>query len=98
MKTASLTEAKNHFSALIDRVRAGESVLILDRGIPVARIESVIPLEEGDDGRLARLQRTGALRVAREELPLELLSGDPPQPRRGGSVVEALLDERRAGR
>lgn len=98
MKTASLTEAKNHFSALIDRVRAGEPVLILDRGIPVARIESVIPLEEGDDGRLARLQRTGAVRVAREKVPLELLSRNPPQPRRGGSVVEALLEDRRAGR
>lgn len=98
VQTASLTEAKNQFSALIDRVRAGESVLILDRGIPVARLESVIPLDEGDDGRLARLQRAGAVRAAREKVPLQLILRDPPQPRRGGSVVEALLEERRAGR
>lgn len=98
MKTASLTEAKNHLSALIDRVRAGESVLILDRGIPVARLESVIPLDEADDGRLARLQRAGAVRTARGEVPLALISRDPPQPGGGGSVVEAVLEERRAGR
>jgi len=83
---------------LIDRVRAGESVLILDRGIPVARLESVIAMDEGDDGRLARLQRTGAVRPARGEVPLALISRDPPQPRGGGSVVEVVLEERRAGR
>ena len=41
MKTATITEAKNGLSALIDRVRAGEQVLITDRGIPVARLEPV---------------------------------------------------------
>ena len=41
MKTATITEAKNGLSALIDRVRAGESVLILDRGVPIARIEPI---------------------------------------------------------
>lgn len=98
MQTASLTEAKNQFSALIDRVRAGESVLILDRGIPVARLESVIPLEEEDDGRLARLQRAGAVRIAQREVPLALISRDPPRPLGGASVVEAVLEERRTGR
>ena len=38
MKKASITEAKNNLSALIDRVKAGASVLIVDRGRPVARL------------------------------------------------------------
>ena len=42
MKTATITQAKNGLSALIDRVRAGESILILDRGTPVARLEPVV--------------------------------------------------------
>ena len=41
MKTATITEAKNGLSAHIDRVRAGESVLLLDRGVPIARIEPI---------------------------------------------------------
>lgn len=98
VQTASLTEAKNQLSALIDRVRGGESVLILDRGIPVARLESVTPLDEGAAGPLARLERAGAVRAAHGKAPLELISRDPPQPRGGASVVEALLEERRAER
>ena len=41
MKKASITEAKNNLSALIDRVKGGSSVLIVDRGRPVARLEPV---------------------------------------------------------
>ena len=40
MKTATIPEAKNRLSALIDRVRHGETVIITDRGRPVARLES----------------------------------------------------------
>ena len=36
MKTATLTETKNQLSALIDQVRHGETILILDRGRAVA--------------------------------------------------------------
>ena len=42
MLVATITEAKNRLSALIDHVRGGESVLIVDRGIPVARLESAV--------------------------------------------------------
>ena len=38
MKTATITEIKNGLSAIIDQVRAGESVLITDRGLVVARL------------------------------------------------------------
>jgi prevent-host-death family protein len=98
MVVATITEAKNGLSALIDRVRGGETVLIVDRGIPVARLESAVTGAADADGRLARLERTGAIRAARKPLPLELLSGAPPSARRGSSAVKALLDERRAGR
>jgi prevent-host-death family protein len=38
MITVSLTDAKAHLSALIDRVEAGESVTITRRGKEVARL------------------------------------------------------------
>ena len=96
MKTASISEAKNGLSALLDRVRAGESVLITDRGIPVARIEPVVA---GDDpsGRLERLERAGIIRRGTAPVPLDLLRTPPPEVPDGVSAVEALLEERRTG-
>ncbi len=62
MKTASITEAKNSLTALIDDLKAGSSVLILDRGRPVARLEPVTGTEhEALDGRLSRLLRDGVV-------------------------------------
>lgn len=98
MLVATVTEAKNGLSALIDRVRGGDSVLIVDRGIPVARLESAVTLEGDAPGRIARLQRAGIVRVAREPSTSTLLSREPPRPRAGASVVEALVEDRRAGR
>lgn len=96
MLVATITEAKNRLSALIDHVRGGESVLIVDRGIPVARLESAVT---GDaDGRIARLERAGAMRPARRPPAIELLSSRPPSARAGASAVAALLEERRTGR
>ncbi len=53
MKRATLTETKNNLSALVDQVRHGETILILDRGRPVARLECVLGDAEDPEGRLA---------------------------------------------
>ena len=98
MRVATITEAKNRLSALLDHVRSGESVLIVDRGIPVARLESAVTLEEDSEGRLARLERTGAVRAAKNAPPTEMLLQRPPRLRRGASGVQAVIEERRAGR
>lgn len=98
MKKASITEAKNNFSALIDRVKGGSSVLIVDRGRPVARLEPVsAPGTPGND-RIARLIRDGTVRPPREVLIKSVLATSPPRPKKGASGVRALLDERREGR
>lgn len=97
MLTASISEAKNKLSALLDRVRAGETILILDRGSPVAQLGP--PDELSDDERLARLERAGIIRPGRgrrvplEELAQPLAPGEQP-----AGVLEALLEERREGR
>jgi prevent-host-death family protein len=97
MKKASITEAKNNLSALIDSVKGGSPVLIVDRGRPVARLEPVTGVA-GDDSRLARLIRDGIVRPARAPVPKPVLTTRPPRPKAGGSAVRALLDERREGR
>ena len=98
MKKASITEAKNNLSALIDRVKGGSSILIVDRGRPVARLEPVRGTDAGDGDRLARLVRDGVVRPARGVLPKDLFARKPPRPRQGASGVRALLEEGRDGR
>jgi prevent-host-death family protein len=95
---ASITEAKNQLSALIDRVRGGESVLIVDRGVPVARLESAMIGSVEPAGRLARLQRAGIVRPAVTAPSGNPLRGRPPRPRGGASIVQTVVQERREGR
>ena len=98
MKKASITEAKNNLSALIDGVKGGSPVLIVDRGRPVARLEAVSGLRADDDSRLAYLVREGIVRPARGVLPKALVATTPPRLKKGASGVRALLDDRRDGR
>jgi len=96
MKVKTITEAKSGLSALIDQVRAGESVLITDRGVPVARIE---PMSTSLDptGRVERLTRAGLLSPGSGAPPEELLAGPTVHAPDGVSLVEWVLEERRSG-
>jgi prevent-host-death family protein len=99
MKKASITEAKNNLSALIDGLKSGSPVLIVDRGRPVARLEPVTTSSEGDqDGRIERLVREGILRRGRGRLPPEFFTEELPRLKDDVSVVDMLLEERRNGR
>jgi prevent-host-death family protein len=102
MKKASITEAKNNLSALIDGLKGGSPVLIVDRGRPVARLEPVMngprSARSEDDGRLTRLVRDGTVRPARTAIPKALLASEPPRPTSGASGVRTLVEDRRAGR
>lgn len=92
MKTATISHAKNHLSELLAGVKRGETVLILERDRPIARIVPVEPSERDDDERLADLERRGiirrAMRPARKTLP------PPIELPEGVSILEALLRER----
>ncbi|MGH2662627.1 MAG: type II toxin-antitoxin system Phd/YefM family antitoxin [Actinomycetota bacterium] len=97
MKRATVTEAKNHLSSLLDRVKAGETILITDRRVPVARLEPAIGGEGDDEARLARLERKGIIRRGKGGISNEILEPPPKLPP-GVSVVDALIQERREGR
>lgn len=94
MKTASITEAKTRLVALLEAVRAGETVVITDRGVPVARIVPAAAEPGDDEARIARLEEKGVLRRGLlPPLPLESL----PEPISIPGAVAALLEERREG-
>jgi len=98
MKRATLTDTKNNLSALVDQVRHGETILILDRGRPVARLESVFEGDSASEGRLARLERQGFVCRAVRKHSRDLLAKRPPRPKGGTSALKELLEERRSGR
>ncbi len=95
MKVASITEAKNQLSALLDQVRSGETVVITDRDRPVARLEPVGADDQTDpEGRLAHLERRGIIRRASVKPSELLLQKPPPTANDGASILTALLAER----
>jgi len=87
MRTATITEVKNRLSSIIDRVRSGETVVVTDRGRPVARIEPV-RADADDAARIARLERSGVIRSARSGPP----PASDPIPLTGASAVDTLLE------
>lgn len=99
MKIANITDAKNGLSTLIDGLKVGSPVLIVDRGRPVAWLEAVAgSAQEEPDSRLLRLLRDGVVRLRRTDPPQTLFSTQPPQVRGSMSGVDVLTTDRREGR
>jgi prevent-host-death family protein len=96
MQAKTITEVKSGLSALIDQVKAGETVLITDRGVPVARLA---PIATSNDpiGRVERLTRAGLMRPGTGELSEELLAGPTVAAPEGVSLVDIVIEERRSG-
>lgn len=95
MERATISQVKNHLSSYIRKVRAGQSILILDRDEPVARIEP-IAIEDDPEGRLVCMAREGLLKLPTQPVPIKMLKSATPI--RVTGVLEALLEERRTGR
>ncbi len=95
MEKATISQVENHFNAYLSKAISGDTVLILDRGQAVARLEG-ISLPTQTDERLARLERAGVVRRATGPLPVDLLR--KPAAKARHSVLQALLEERQAGR
>ncbi|HEX9694699.1 MAG TPA: type II toxin-antitoxin system prevent-host-death family antitoxin [Actinomycetota bacterium] len=94
MERATVTEAKNRLSAYLDRVKSGETIVIVDRGRPVARLIPASSASEDASGRLARLERAGIVSPGRRAPHPSIAKTKPPKGRRGASALAALLDER----
>jgi len=98
MKKAGIADLKNNLSRYIDQVREGQSILVLDRNLPVAQI---VPLQSAarrslsDDDRLARLERKGLIRRGAGGSQKWLGKHRPVKIK--GSILRDLLDQRRSG-
>jgi prevent-host-death family protein len=76
MNTISLTDARAHLSELIDRVEAGETIVIVRRGRPVAQLTAVTRPRKRIDATLLR----------------SLTETMPPQPQDAARLVRSMRD------
>jgi len=93
MKQARVSDLKNQLSRYLDYVRHGETILVLDRKVPVAELR---PISEKSSGKLAALERKGIVRRGSGRLPRKFFK-EPLGGRRAG-VLTALIKEREEGR
>jgi prevent-host-death family protein len=99
MKRATISQTKNQLSALLERVKRGEEILILERDLPIARIVPVQAVEERDkDSMLSELERRGVVRKGRRAPDAKLSARLGPPPDASGDIVATLLAEREEGR
>ncbi|MGB6604758.1 MAG: hypothetical protein WA747_05940 [Steroidobacteraceae bacterium] len=98
MERATVSKLKDNLSAYLRKVRAGHTVVIYDRDVPIACIERIESSDRGRD-RLALLRAQGLTRPATRALSMkrlrEVLPRDLP---RNARLAEALREERDASR
>ncbi|MGC8517736.1 MAG: type II toxin-antitoxin system Phd/YefM family antitoxin [Steroidobacteraceae bacterium] len=89
-----MSKLKNSLSAYLRKVRAGQSVVIYDREVPIARIDRIEDASAGDD-RLALLVAQGIARPPEEALSAKRLKQAVSKPLpRSARLLDALLEER----
>ena len=91
MKTAGVAEVKARLSEYLTAVKAGEEVLVTERGVPVARLTSLPPQTASAAG-LEELEKAGLLRRPSRVLSASFRSQRAEDP--DGTVMAALVAER----
>lgn len=92
MSAISVRELKDHLSKYLRRVQEGHSILVTDRGRPIAEITPLRGESMTLDERLARLEAAGEITLPRgkkETVRVRAVSV------RGRPVAETLLEDRR---
>lgn len=101
MRKVSVSHAKAHLSELLQAAQRGETVLVVLRGRPVARLVAVVPgVGETDRDRIARLEKAGVLKRSSRWPPSWSSLDKLPFPRLkdGGSLSEEVIRMRREAR
>ena len=95
MILSSISETKNNLSRILEKVRQGETVIVMDRKRPVARIEPVQTAGAVGDEALTALIADGVVAQPREPLSADRILAMPlARSIKGLSAAAALLAER----
>ena len=87
-----LREANQQFSKTVKAVKAGEEVILTERGKPIAVIKPIRPLGK-TEAAIRRLEAAGVLRPATKTGPMPPWT---PRPLKGVPLTKTLRDERDA--
>ncbi len=90
VKSTGIKELRSSLTETLERVKAGESVVVTERGQPIARIVPIEP--EGE--RIARLIRAGVLRAPLQPMDVEAFLKLPRMEDPEGLLVKYVLEER----
>ena len=93
MKRAAVSTLKATLSACLAKVKAGDEVLVVERGKPIAKL---VPLSKDSD-TLHDLARAGLVRLGTGKLPVGFWKLPRPKDRQGRGL-NALLVDRSEGR
>ncbi len=96
MKIAPIAEFKSRLSAYLEAVKAGEDVIVTERGRPVAQVTAVRG-SRLDSARRDQLIRSGQIKPPLHALPKDFLTQSLAADA-GGHVMTSLLEERNDGR
>ena len=97
MKSAAVSELKASLSEYLGKVKAGEEVIVTDRGKPIAKL---VPLERDVTDmppHLLALERAGLVRIGIGKIPREFWRKRRPVDRKGEALT-GLLRDREEGR
>jgi prevent-host-death family protein len=94
--SASIVEVKARLSEFVRRAKAGNEVVITERGVPVARLTGLEQAERRATRR-DRLTRSGAVKPGKGRVRRALHEPPAGEPA-GTEVLSALLAERDEGR
>ena len=97
MKTAAVSELKAFLSKYLSKVKAGEEVVVTDRGKPVAKIVPIRHTEREIAPHLLTLERAGLARIGKASLPTDFWKLPRPKDRKG-LALQSLIKEREEGR
>jgi prevent-host-death family protein len=97
MKTAAVSKLKAMLSEYLARVKAGEELIVTDRGKPIAKIVPLSARESAMPPHLLDLARAGLVRLGSGRLPDDFWKMPRPRDKRG-AAMKALVEERAEGR
>lgn len=97
MKSAAVSTLKATLSACLAKVKAGEEVIVMERGKPIAKLVPVPHSGEVGSAHLQDLARAGLIRLGSGKLPIGFWKMRRPRDRRG-QALRALMAERAEGR
>ncbi len=97
MKTTPVSELKATLSEQLARVKAGEEVVVTERGKPIAKIVPLSGEHMGLSAHMSELARNGLISLGTGKISKDIWKLPRPSDKQGRGL-QALIDERERGR